>query len=228
MQQHIYTFVKIIYTFSILYIQLYIIFTLVQKSVRIKLVIKMNDLRVKRTYLLLKNALFKLLSKKAFEEIKVNDLCDLAMVHRTTFYSHFSDKYELLEYCIKDVEEEISRKITSNTYSNTREFYTNLIMSLLEYISENRNFFKCILKNNSNNSVVSIFMNACISYITDMLEKEENMDISHEIPIPIIAQFYSGALINTIILWLKTNSKVTEKELCNYIISLIFDTPHKS
>lgn len=186
----------------------------------------MNDLRVKRTYLLLKNALFELLSKKSFEEIKVNDICNLAMVHRTTFYSHFSDKYELLEYCIKDVETELTQKIVNNKYSNTREFYTNLIMGLLEYISENKRFFKCILKKNSDSGVQSIFMNACVTYITEMLEKEENMDISHEIPISVIAQFYSGAVINTIVLWLKANSKLTEKELCDYIISLIFDPPH--
>ena len=41
--------------------------------------------------------------------------------------------------------------------------------------------------------------------IDEMLEKEEDMEIYHEIPISIIAQFYSGAVINTIIFWLKTN-----------------------
>ena len=59
----------------------------------------MEDLRVQRTYLLLKNALLELLAKKSFDEIKVNDICNLAMIHRTTFYSHFQDKYDLLEYC---------------------------------------------------------------------------------------------------------------------------------
>ena len=49
----------------------------------------MEDLRVQRTYLLLKNALLELLAKKSFDEIKVNDICNLAMIHRTTFYSHF-------------------------------------------------------------------------------------------------------------------------------------------
>lgn len=186
----------------------------------------MNDLRVKRTYILLKNALFELMAKKSFEEIKVNDICNLAMVHRTTFYSHFSDKYELLEYCIKDVEEELTQKISSSKYSNSREFYTNLIMNLLQYISENRKFFKCILKKNSDNGITNIFMNTCISYITTMLEKEENMDISHEIPIPIMAQFYSGAVISTLAFWLKKDSKLTEEELCDYIISLIFDSPN--
>lgn len=69
-------------------------------------------------------------------------------------------------------------------------------------------------------------MNTCISYITTMLEKEENMDISHEIPIPIMAQFYSGAVISTLAFWLKKDSKLTEEELCDYIISLIFDSPN--
>lgn len=186
----------------------------------------MSDLRVKRTYILLKNALFELLTKKSFEEIKVNDICNLAMVHRTTFYSHFSDKYELLDFCIKDVEKEFNEKISNTHYSNLREFYTNLIMNLIEYISEHKRLFKCILRKNTDNSVTNIFMDTCISYITEVLEKEENMDISHEIPIPIIAQFYSGAVLNILINWLKTNNKMTEEELCDYIISLIFDNPH--
>lgn len=186
----------------------------------------MDDLRVKRTYFLLKNALFELLSKKPFEKIKVNDICDLAMVHRTTFYIHFSDKYELLEYCIKDVEKELTEKIGNNNYSDTKEFYINLITNLLSYINENKKFFKCILKKNSYSGVISIFMNACISYITDMLKKGEALNISYQIPISIIAQYYSGAVINTIVFWLTTNSKITEEELCNYIISLIYDTPH--
>ena len=71
----------------------------------------MKDLRVQRTYILLKDSLFKLLSKKSFEDIRVNDICNLAMIHRTTFYHHFQDKYELLEFCIQDIEQELLKKI---------------------------------------------------------------------------------------------------------------------
>ena len=104
----------------------------------------MEDLRVQRTYLLLKNALLELLAKKSFDEIKVNDICNLAMIHRTTFYSHFQDKYDLLEYCVKNIEQELTEKINTTQYSNSKEFYTNLVMSLLEYISENKKMFKKI------------------------------------------------------------------------------------
>ncbi|MEI3395913.1 MAG: TetR family transcriptional regulator [Clostridia bacterium] len=133
----------------------------------------MEDLRVQRTYLLLKNALLELLAKKSFDEIKVNDICNLAMIHRTTFYSHFQDKYDLLEYCVKNIEQELTEKINTTQYSNSKEFYTNLVMSLLEYISENKKMFKSVLKNNFDNSVNKIFMNTCINYITDMLKKKK-------------------------------------------------------
>ena len=67
----------------------------------------MGDLRTQRTYKLLKDSLLQLLSQKSFDSIRVNDICDLAMVHRTTFYSHFNDKYELLDYVIKETEKDI-------------------------------------------------------------------------------------------------------------------------
>lgn len=33
-----------------------------------------------------------------FNEIRVGDLCQRANIHRSTFYRHFEDKYQLLEY----------------------------------------------------------------------------------------------------------------------------------
>src|SRR2546426_11063332 len=55
------------------------------------------DLRVRRTHKLLWDALMVELSERAFEEITVKDICERAMVHRTTFYKHYEDKYALLE-----------------------------------------------------------------------------------------------------------------------------------
>ena len=48
-----------------------------------------EDLRVLRTHTLLLRALSDLLQEKPFDEIRVKDLCQRAMVHRSTFYAHF-------------------------------------------------------------------------------------------------------------------------------------------
>ena len=105
----------------------------------------MEDLRKTRTLKLLKEALLEVMTKKSFEEIKINDICNVAMVHRTTFYSHFDDKYDLLEYCIKEAEKEITEKMEPENYTSIQEFYTNMIMALVCYIEGNKEKFKAML-----------------------------------------------------------------------------------
>jgi len=44
------------------------------------------------------NAVLKLLNRRNFEKITVNDICEEALVSRATFYAHFNDKYDLFKY----------------------------------------------------------------------------------------------------------------------------------
>ena len=41
--------------------------------------------------------------------------------------AHVQDKYDLLEYCVKNIEQELTEKINTTQYSNSKEFYTNLV-----------------------------------------------------------------------------------------------------
>ena len=54
------------------------------------------DPRIRRTRLLLQQALEKLLETKEFEKISVQDIADEATVNRATFYDHYNDKSALL------------------------------------------------------------------------------------------------------------------------------------
>ena len=51
-----------------------------------------TDLRIIKTNNALFNALLELMKEKTFEEIKVSDVCSKALVNRSTFYAHYSDK----------------------------------------------------------------------------------------------------------------------------------------
>src|SRR5438874_12253704 len=47
------------------------------------------------------------LSERTIEEITVSDICERAMVHRTTFYKHSEDKYALLEQGIRQMYDDL-------------------------------------------------------------------------------------------------------------------------
>ena len=55
------------------------------------------DLRVLKTKKNIRDAFLELRKKYSLDEIKVNALCEKAMVNKTTFYNHYQDIYELSE-----------------------------------------------------------------------------------------------------------------------------------
>lgn len=55
------------------------------------------DLRVIKTKKNIREAFLELRKKHSLDEIKVNTLCEKAMVNKTTFYNHYQDIYELSE-----------------------------------------------------------------------------------------------------------------------------------
>lgn len=55
------------------------------------------DPRVRRTRLLLQQALADLLEKQPFDKLSVQDIAEAATVNRATFYDHYSDKTALLK-----------------------------------------------------------------------------------------------------------------------------------
>src|ERR1700681_3764848 len=56
-----------------------------------------TDPRILRSRRMLMDALLRLLKKKEFEEISVQEIADDATLNRATFYLHYPDKYALLQ-----------------------------------------------------------------------------------------------------------------------------------
>ncbi|MEH7589166.1 TetR/AcrR family transcriptional regulator [Priestia megaterium] len=89
---------------------------------------KKEDLRVKRTRKLLSQALLSLIEHHSFHSISVKEICEEAMVHRATFYTHFNDKYDLLAYSLKEIAEEFRF-----TESNLKEVHLKLFNVAIKY-----------------------------------------------------------------------------------------------
>lgn len=72
---------------------------------------KKEDLRVRRTRLLLKQALIDLCVEKGFAAVSVGVIAERAMVNRVTFYRHFHDKYDLARAVFDDAIEELQKEM---------------------------------------------------------------------------------------------------------------------
>lgn len=73
------------------------------------------DLRVAKTYRALSEAFTRLLEERSYEQITVADLCDAAMIRRTTFYKHFSDKDDYFAFYAKSICDEFEARARKHT-----------------------------------------------------------------------------------------------------------------
>jgi len=91
------------------------------------------DPRERRTRKLLDQAFLELLAEKGFDAITVQDIASRAGVNRATFYAHFHDKFDLLDYSIREsFREEIKKRLLQSCHFDM-ENLRRLIIAVCEY-----------------------------------------------------------------------------------------------
>ena len=107
----------------------------------------MEDKRIAKTKKNLKNAMIAMLGEKDFEHITITELCRAAEISRITFYSHYSDKYALLDEIFDDMlklgtEDYYRRQRENNPTGRLAAGYVNMLDAILQLYSDRFDFFR--------------------------------------------------------------------------------------
>ena len=176
---------------------------------------KKEDLRITKTKKLLYEALLKEMETKAFEDIKVNDLCTISMINRSTFYSHYNDKYDLFVDLLNTLKNELFNKFIVST----KEYYMELIRLLLDHLEEHKKIYYSIILSNRNSLVIDIILDTTIKDINKRLNIS-NID-RKSVPADVIINFYLGAVSMVGLNYLKSDNKYSKQDIINYLSVLI-------
>ena len=180
-----------------------------------------KDLRVIKTQNILYTTLLDLMKEKTFEEIKVSDICNQALINRSTFYAHYNDKYELLSEFIQELKNSLIGELKKNkNISNTKEYYLEMIKLFLDHIDEKRESYLAIMIHNRNSITMDIIYDVLDHDITSHLQQDNSLE-QNKIPRSIIAKFYIGAVVNVGMEWLKNGKQYTKEDLMEYFELLI-------
>lgn len=107
----------------------------------------MEDKRILKTKRSLKKAMTEMLDREDFEHISITELCRRAEVSRITFYSHYSDKYALLDDIFNDLlavgtEDYYRRQKENNPGGKLTAGYVNMLDSILKVYYDRFDFFQ--------------------------------------------------------------------------------------
>lgn len=170
-----------------------------------------EDLRVKRTKKLLRDSVYQLafIEKLRLQDITVQDICDLAMVHRATFYKYYTDKYDL---CIKQFypKEMFNTRIKrlKNPFQSFEKTYLHSEIHRLMLLNLGDTYLQEILILQERDLIL---------LDAEILLNEANFDLPKDMFILMFSSLI-GALMEK---WLKTGFKIPAEELDRYLKTML-------
>ena len=159
------------------------------------------------TKALLANALIVMLQKRPIDKITVKDLVDECGLTRQTFYNHFYDIYELVEWIyLQAAEKSLAENKDYDTWQ--RGFYQVLIS-----IRNNKVLVQNTYRSTNRDSLERYMYTVIYDQIIAVVERQAigmSVDQKHK---NFIAHFYSLAFIALIFEWIKDGMKEKPEEI---------------
>ena len=106
---------------------------------------KKPDRRVRRTRMLLRQALTELLETKDARSITVQELTDRADLNRGTFYAHYRDVYDMMEKMEQELFDEISRLLDSYSPEELTDL-TPVLTDVFRFVAKNKDLLPVFLE----------------------------------------------------------------------------------
>jgi AcrR family transcriptional regulator len=171
---------------------------------------KKIDARVRRTRDALGDALVALMQEKPFETITVQDVLDRAEVSRSTFYSHYSDKDDLLMSDAEEFFESISMALSVHGDQSDRVFP---VREFFVHLSDVQPFFKALVKSGKYQENMEL---ARGHFARGIERRLSELPRSKSIPpnqLSAIAFTHAGALLSLLTWWLDRGMRESPAEM---------------
>lgn len=163
----------------------------------------------------LEQSLKNLLMKKPLTKITVGDIADDCGINRMTFYYHFKDIYDLVEWsCLEDAKRALDEKKTYETWQQG-------LLQIFEAVQENKPFFlnvyRCVHREQVEKYLQPIVDRLLLGVID---EEADGMAVRDEDK-RFIAQIYSYIFIGLMLDWIKDDMREDPQPIVDKLAKLI-------
>lgn len=166
----------------------------------------------------MEQSLKNLLLKKPLTKITINDIAEDCGINRMTFYYHFQDIYDLVEWaCLEDAKQALEDKKTYETWQHG-------YLQIFEAVRENKpfimNVYKCVKREQ-----VEEYLNPLVdNLILGIIEEESRGLTVRDEDKAFISQVYSHILIGLMIDWIKDDMRQDPQIIVDRLEKVIHGT----
>ncbi|MBQ7595894.1 MAG: TetR/AcrR family transcriptional regulator [Clostridia bacterium] len=174
------------------------------------------DRRVKYTKMVLKNSLIEILNEKPIEKITVKEICDYADINRGTFYSHYSDQFDLYNNVIDELLNGIFERMSNFMEEGvTPEDVHKSIASVYDYIKENYKLVKVLLDGR-----IEYNIEKRIRDVVKRIYLDKINNVDPEL-VNTAYSFAASGILGLIKYWINSGMKNSSEEMADFSKTLI-------
>lgn len=172
---------------------------------------KTPDRRVQRTRQLLQDALVSLILEKGYQKITIQDIIDRANVGRSTFYSHYRDKDDLLVSGFDELAHDLNRHMLAPETPDDEPGHLLHSLEFFIHACENKELYVAMADSGGGDLIFDIARQHMQNHIEYHLNQMPA--IGDQIPLPVITNFLAGSLLSMITWWLEQSLPYTPQEM---------------
>src|SRR5690625_3821973 len=190
-----------------------------------------KDRRIQRTYDSLRRALIQLLQKDEINNLSIKTLCETAKVTRQTFYAHFENIEDFINF--------ISKGMLNDFRQNVHIFDENLqdkfktltthesIVQIFKHVLDHKVFYEAFLANNPTSPFAIGFKDEIRNFITAgvnfVATNDDQLFITHHI----VIQYATAGFFESIIWWIKNDYPYSIEEMAEMLLYISIHGPYK-
>ena len=163
----------------------------------------------------LEESLKKMLLKKPVNKITISDITEDCGINRMTFYYHFKDIYDLVEWsCVEDAARALDGK---KTYDTWQQGFQQIFQAVLENKPFVQNVYQSVNREQVETYLYSLTHNLLIGVIE---EKAVGMQVRDEDK-EFITDFFKFAFVGLMLDWIRNGMKKDPQQIIDRLSILI-------
>ena len=166
----------------------------------------------------LEQSLKNLLSKKPITKITINDIAEDCGINRMTFYYHFKDIYDLVEWsCLEDAKKALEEKKTHDTWQEG-------FVQIFDAVKNNKPFIMNVY-NYIDRAQVEVYLTTLVDNLLMGVIEEESANISvRDEDKQFIAKIYGYVFIGIMLDWIKDGMNEDPVQIVDKLSILLKDS----
>lgn len=164
------------------------------------------------------SGLKEIMRKKSFDKITIADVTGACKLNRQTFYYHFQDKIDLLNWIF--YHETIATIVEDLNFEN----WPDKVFHMLKTMAEEKYFYQNALQSSYQNdfrNYLSSVTTELFRNIIDKIKDEKQIDQKDK---EFIASFYAYGAVGIIVVWATSGMKESPLEITEHIKHIVYDS----